>query len=51
MDVGSKPEGMTGAGFWKLWQSGEEDKRAVALDYLANDLSMGAAVAERMGVL
>lgn len=51
MGLGQKPDDMTGADFWNLWQSGDEEQRARALDYLANDLSMCASIAERMGVL
>lgn len=51
MGVGAKTEGMTGDMFWRLWQSGESDKRRAALDYLANDVNVTAAVAERMGLM
>lgn len=40
-----------GADFAKLWLSGEEELRQEALAYLANDLTLTAGVAERMGVL
>ncbi len=52
MGVGSK-EGQecSGATFWRYWQSGNEDLQRAALTYLANDLSMNAAIAERMGIL
>lgn len=50
LGVGAKSEGVTGATFWRYWQSGNEDLQRQALDYLANDLSINAAVAERMGI-
>lgn len=50
LGVGAKSDGVTGATFWRYWQSGNEDFQRQALDYLANDLSINAAVAERMGI-
>jgi len=52
MGVGSK-EGQecSGATFWRYWLSGNPELQKSALEYLANDLSMNAKVAERMGIL
>jgi len=52
MGVGSKDgQECNGATFWKFWQSGNDELRRQALEYLANDLSINAGIAERMGVL
>jgi len=48
--VGSKPDGMDGGDFHRLWAGSEEDRQRAA-NYLENDLRMTQAVAERMGVV
>ncbi len=47
--VGAKTEGVTGLDFHRLYHGSEED-RARALEYLANDLELAAAIASRMGL-
>lgn len=53
LGVGAKAdaEGCDGAGFHKLWNSGDKQQRAAALAYLRNDLEMTRKVAERLGVV
>lgn len=51
MGVGKKPEGITGADFARLFWSDVAGEREKALLYLANDLQMTLAVAERMGII
>ena len=50
-EIGGKPEGMDGSMFWKLIASECEDDRQRAEEYLANDLRMTRAIAERMGLV
>jgi hypothetical protein len=46
--IGKKPDGTTGADFGRLFRDPEQ--RHLAIEYLANDLVMTKAMAERMGV-
>lgn len=48
--VGSKPDGVSGADFARLWL-GTAAERQQACDYLKNDLAMTAGIAERMGIV
>lgn len=45
-----KTEGMTGAGFWKAYHSGDREQMELALEYLRNDVRINARVANRMGL-
>lgn len=47
LGCGAKPDGITGADFAQLWAN----DRPQAIAYLANDLKMTAAVAERLGIV
>lgn len=49
--AGGKPEGVTGAHFAALWNSGDTASRQAAIDYLHNDLLMTWKLAERMRVI
>ncbi|MCP4540276.1 MAG: hypothetical protein GY832_24315 [Chloroflexi bacterium] len=51
LGVGGKPDDCTGAQFAEMWLSGDKEKRAIARNYLANDLDMTWGVARRMGVV
>lgn len=53
LGVGAKAdaEGCDGATFHKLWNAGDKQSRATALNYLRNDLEMTRKVAERLGVV
>lgn len=46
--IGAKPDGISGADFARLYRNA--DTRPVALDYLANDLVMTKAFAQRLGI-
>lgn len=48
LEVGSKPEGMHGGMFAELWNSGDIDRKDMAIDYLRNDLDMLKGIAGRM---
>lgn len=50
LEVGQKPDDCDGAGFHKLYYSGNPEQRAIAEQYLRNDLEMTAGVAFRLGV-
>lgn len=47
LGVGSKPEGVSGADFARLW----EEDRAKAKAYLINDLEMTRGCAAKLGCL
>ncbi|WP_321377000.1 ribonuclease H-like domain-containing protein [Trichococcus shcherbakoviae] len=49
--IGGKPEGVDGGMFSTLWESGNEESRKQAVDYLLNDIDMTWRLAERMGVV
>mgnify|MGYP000039955845 CR=1 FL=1 len=54
LGIGDKPQGedaVTGATFYEHFRSGDAEKKAKALYYLANDLDMTWGMAERLGVL
>jgi len=51
LKVGGKPEDVTGADFARLFWSQDEADRRKAFDYLANDLDMTRAIANRMGIV
>lgn len=54
LGIGDKPQGedaVTGATFYEYFRSGDAEKKAKALYYLANDLDMTWNLAERLGVL
>lgn len=51
MGEGGKPDGMTGADFWKLFYTKEKANVEKALAYLRNDVVVNSRVARRMGVM
>jgi len=51
LGLGSKPEGITGADFARLFWSAEESDRTKAFEYLANDLELTRKIAARMGLV
>jgi hypothetical protein len=51
LKVGGKPEDITGADFARLFWSQDEADRVKAFEYLANDLDMTRAIANRMGIV
>jgi hypothetical protein len=50
LGIGSKPEGVDGGDFARLW-AGNEESRQQAIAYLENDLELTAKLAQRMGVI
>lgn len=50
LGVGSKPEGIDGSDFARLWFGSPEEKQQ-AMGYLLNDLQLTADVATRLGVI
>jgi hypothetical protein len=51
LGVGGKPDDITGADFARLFWSEVEADRVKAFEYLANDLDMTRAIANRMGIV
>ena len=50
LGIGSKPDGVDGGDFARLW-AGDAESRQQALAYLENDLELTWKLAERMGVI
>jgi hypothetical protein len=43
----SDSDGLTGKNFWKFWR-GDDDQKALAAEYLTNDLAIERAIADRI---
>lgn len=50
-DLPTKPDGLTGADFARLYTSGQPGEREKALDYLKHDIRSVMQIATRMGVV
>lgn len=50
LGLGKKLDGVNAADFCRLYESGNDDERKLAIEYLTRDLHLTGAIAERMNI-